>query len=1246
MAPRKSSRTSAKAAKKSAKTSRKASAKPAAERPHAKPRKRSYAGPEEWIMPMMEEVYARLEPKRADDGAYVRRAPKTRAMAPSSTGPVKRAYVSKFSLGLGASALADLPKDYWKDKLEEYHKRRAETPGRRRGLISRLTSGARAMPAIPGQNNWTPIGPAVVEHAQTDNRAAISGRISGIAIAPGGARMYVASANGGVWRSDDAGRRWRSTMDNFDQDPTNFASTSLCCGAIAIDPANPDRVYVGTGEGDIDAIFNSRITNALPAYRGIGPVRSDDGGTTWVLESSSPSLAGFAFFQIAVDPGDPEHCVAATTNGLYERTSVASGWTRRRTGSHSSVVVARTGSVTTWFAAVYGGAVFSSTNGNTWASIGTGFPAGAGRVALGGQRDNPNVVYAVIATTGGTLNSVRRLDGAAGAWKTVASPPPFLPGQGDYDLCIAVDPNNVNRIYLGGSYFNGGNFPGSIWRCDVTPSGMNYTIASASIGQNAHADVHVLVHTPGDSNILWTGNDGGLFVNTNPSGATGFESRNTGLHTLCVTFIAQHPTEPAVAYIGLQDNGSAKYTGEQVWRHVLYGDGGYCAVNWNDPFRVLLTANGGVYRATDGALDWPSWTNVTPSGSQWVMMAAPLVTTPYNPGTPAEAGVVAYGAGSGSNAIVYISTDFGTTWPAASRITLPAGSGGIFSMTFASATKLYVGTTNGRIFRLDKAATWTLTRIDNAPAGALPLTGLVTDLAVDVSDATGSSIFMCFGGSGDFRHVWRFDGTSWQARSGTSGSGTDLLDVEHNALQYDRVTNRLYVGTDVSVWQTVDGGLNWTPLENGLPDSPVYDLQIHPTTRVMRAALHGRGVWEWKLDAPILPDVELYIRDTMLDTARGVNTDGRSDPSIFPTAPVVHYQSPNIKLDVPTPAGYQTTNTDIDFLTFNIGIQDGSNGVGTIVAPPTVHNRVYVEVHNRGRVDAANVRVVAAITNAATGLGLPPGYTANVVAGTPLPGAKWVTLTPVVIPLVRAGYPEIAYFDLPSTVLPLPANLTGNSHWCMVAFLTCAQDPFTNTIGNVDALTLADRKVGQRNLHIIEFVGTPPAPATGIGMWARLIVSGAHFRKKALTDLVFDTRRFKGTLNVLLPDPIFPAKATQMRGVKAGAASIAKQWRAQYPAQAKKLFFEAKYPELQYKQFADAMTKVATAAPLVVAADGGQLLKLPINPKDEHSIFIRIDLPVGTRVGTVSEFDVMQMDSATGRMLGGSRYRVVVNRKK
>ncbi len=378
---------------------------------------------------------------------------------------------------------------------------------------------------------------------------------------------------------------------------------------------------------------------------------------------------------------------------------------------------------------------------------------------------------------------------------------------------------------------------------------------------------------------------------------------------------------------------------------------------------------------------------------------------------------------------------------------------------------------------------------------------------------------------------------------------------------------------------------------------------------------------------------------------RAVNTDGRNDPSVFPTAPVVHYLSPNIKVDVPTPAGYQTPATDIDFLTFNEQIVDGSQGVGTNTPPPTVHNRVYVEVHNRGRIEATNVQVIAAITNAATGLSLPAGYPANVQAGTPLPGPKWITLGTVTIPAVRAGFPRIAHFDLPSTVLPMPASLPGNSHWCMVAFIHAAQDPFTSTITNADALTLADRKVGQKNLHVVEFVGTPPAPGTGPGIWAMLMLSGAHFKQTSRFDLGIDSRRFPGSVHVVLPPSLFPSNLQeQVTGLKEGSTAIVKRWIDTYTPMAERLFFEAKYPEVQFKLLSKSMERVAGQTPLVLKGGTGTIRKLKIKPTDEIAIFLRIDPPEGARVGSAWDFDVQQLD-ANGQLLGGSRYSVVVNRK-
>jgi len=117
---------------------------------------------------------------------------------------------------------------------------------------------------------------------------------------------------------------------------------------------------------------------------------------------------------------------------------------------------------------------------------------------------------------------------------------------------------------------------------------------------------------------------------------------------------------------------------------------------------------------------------------------------------------------------IFISNDFGLTWPVTPNMTLAGWQRQHLLADLANDARLFVGSTNGRVFRADlSGATWSLTRLDNAAGGALPLTGLISDIAIDWSDPARNSIYICFGGTGDARHVWHFNGTTWQARSGS-----------------------------------------------------------------------------------------------------------------------------------------------------------------------------------------------------------------------------------------------------------------------------------------------------------------------------------------------------------------------------------------------------------------------------------------------------------------------------------------------
>ncbi|MEZ4618941.1 MAG: hypothetical protein R2867_25980 [Caldilineaceae bacterium] len=225
-------------------------------------------------------------------------------------------------------------------------------------------------------NRWTLLGPTVVREGQSGKQPAMSGRVRAITVAPGGKRLYIASANGGVWRSEDGGQTWLSLMDAFDLNPSLYRADSLACGALALAPglwAGQDTIYVGSGEPGVVPWFQGDS-----AYFGVGPIVSTDGGLNWVTEPSEPPLAGRAFYALAVDPHLPQRVVAATIDGLYRREPDAQGqfhWIRKLPGYFCSVVVAHRNRVTTFYAAAWYGDIWTSQDGEHWTPLANGLPA-------------------------------------------------------------------------------------------------------------------------------------------------------------------------------------------------------------------------------------------------------------------------------------------------------------------------------------------------------------------------------------------------------------------------------------------------------------------------------------------------------------------------------------------------------------------------------------------------------------------------------------------------------------------------------------------------------------------------------------------------------------------------------------------------------------------------------------------------------------------------------------------------------
>ena len=830
--------------------------------------------------------------------------------------------------------------------------------------------------AESGKLNWTPIGPFGVDKGQAGSSPVISGRIKDIAIANGGERIYIASANGGVWFTNNAGKHWSSLMDglNYFPNPLNTGSQadSLSCGALALvqgEAQHNDKIFVGTGEG----------SGNLDAYMGVGVLMSSNGGMNWITETSNPvSLVGTGFFSLIVDPDTSERVLAATRKGIFIREHVAGttyNWAEKAFAGKTvwSLVVAGSGPNKRFFASVsdVGGAqIFHSPDGIAWTPLPWVFPAiRFGRTSLAVQANNPNIVYAMVALSGvtvanpspaaGLLVNIYRLDmstdsiwypivGATAADTTLITGV-FGGGQGWYDNVMAVAPDNINRIIIGGAGLGNG---AQLHICNlvVTPkaggaAGVDVKASVSYIGANVHADVHALVFVPNEPEKFWVGCDGGAFYTEKISNLPTpvFQSRNLGLQTMTFNYMGLYPNEESYFFTCAQDNGCQRYFGDDVWLHSFPGDAGYCVINYMQPHKVVTTYTNaeimhsivGGNKKNDGSYDVVivvdpvtginTLTRKIPimSGAtvEEVLFYAPLVAVPFKTGlTNAEAtkqsNILAFGTQR-----PWISTDFGLTWkpiPSLLGADLPSFNMDILwspqpppsaamnflfaiqTMAFASVNTLYVGTNDGQVFQYkDAVGTWSVTAniirtslntaADRPPAGQ-PITGIAA-----LND---TEFYVTVGGAAGTQRVWHCNTAAVAPAKKWTPRSTGLIDVHFNTIAINPTnTNHLYAGSDVGVWRSTDKGVTWETFSFGLPETPVIDLKVFNANGItlLRASTHGRGIYECLLSEATTPDVKLYIRAYELDSGRYKIKNNLLDPrKVAPSVNIAVIDSPDI----------------------------------------------------------------------------------------------------------------------------------------------------------------------------------------------------------------------------------------------------------------------------------------------------------------------------------------------------------------
>jgi hypothetical protein len=704
---------------------------------------------------------------------------------------------------------------------------------------------------------WTALGPAPINHGQTNGNLAVSGRIDGVAGDPTNADiLYVASAGGGVWKTTDA------TAANPSWTPVTETQPTQITTGIAVAPSNPSVVYVATGDGD-----------GTVGYFGRGILKSIDGGSSWTLLSDNGTFNGQTVQRIVVDPtnantvyatvgayfDDGAYGTLPTAAGVYKSTDGGTTWTNTTSGIAPSQpwssVIMDPMTPTTLYAATsnlysdYPGGtangVYKTINGGaSWSLVG-GLPSGTavGRISLALAAGAPGTVYMCYATTTDfALAGVYRSIDAGGSWTNVTPGPPQNQvfgaagaGQGNYDNVISVDPTDANVAYIGGS------FQTAVIR--TVDGGTTWTTVGDNQGLTVpgpHGDLHAMAY---DANgRLLTGTDGGLFAyirSTNTWGTLNGSAASGGLNTIQAIEVALHPTDPNVAFVANQDNGIARFNDSLGWSLPSGGgDGGAVSVDPNNPGNVYFIYSGNdVRRSTDGGTTFfPASAGLPPGGFNFY---PPMVIDPGNTSR------LLFGANS-----VYTSTN-AAGW---SVLGTNPGIGTIDAIGIgaSSGSTIYVGGSNNStgVFSVrvstDDGASW---------GGVTPPGGTrrFVDFAVDPVDSAKAYVV---NNSLTGTHVWRTgnSGASW-----TAITGTGLPDEQFQSIAFDAgptgasADDRLFVGTVGGVYASTNftsASPTWTRFGAGLPNVVVRDLKIAPATGILAAGTYGRGLWEILINPP------------------------------------------------------------------------------------------------------------------------------------------------------------------------------------------------------------------------------------------------------------------------------------------------------------------------------------------------------------------------------------------------------------
>ena len=624
-------------------------------------------------------------------------------------------------------------------------------------------------------------------------------------------RILAGSPSGGMWLSTDGGSTWN--MSN-----TVSQLKNATCLVQDNRTGHTNTWYYGSGE----AYGASASSGNNGYYLGDGIFKSTDGGVTWLPIASTASGGPATFttnFQLVwnvatdVSANDTvDEIYAAASNSIYRSINGGTTWTSvRGSGSPASyftdVAVTTTGVVyATLSSEGSQKGIWRAANGITFTKITPPtFPLRYNRIVMGINPSNENEVYFLANTpTFGKVtynylgdpewNSLWKYtylsgtgDSAGGTWQDLSMNLPSSGGvfdkwqtQGSYDMIIRVKPNDSNTVFIGGTnlYRSTSAFQDSTHTVFIGGYQQFATLPVVNSYANHHPDQHCLEFLPSNPDVLFSSNDGGVFKTTNDlAPSVTWQSLNNGyLNSMFYTVAIDHATPGNNVIIGgAQDNGSW-YTNSAIatdpWVQPRGGDGSFCAIADGRSAYYFSIQSGKMMKATlDGTGTITSFARIDPIGGKKYQFINPYILDPNNNNLMYLAGGKYLWRNNDLSGIPMTGNwdSISTNWVKFAD-SVPLANSTITAVTACKvpANRVYYGTDNKKVYRVDGANVGTPTPVDITPTSGstlFPANGYVNCIAADPAD--GNKALVIFSNYGVTSIFYTTDGgTTWTRQGG------------------------------------------------------------------------------------------------------------------------------------------------------------------------------------------------------------------------------------------------------------------------------------------------------------------------------------------------------------------------------------------------------------------------------------------------------------------------------------------------